>query len=161
MDVRAISFTGSQRTGRMIQQASAKSNLKSVILELGGKSPAVVCEDADLDKAVPDLAMSILMFSGQVCMASTRVYVHEAVREKFIEKYKQILEGIKWGDPSEATTTHGPQADQIQYDNVQRYIKSGKESGAKVITGGVEQGSDGGFFIQPSESQELKNSCHC
>lgn len=152
MDVRAISFTGSARTGRLIQQASAKSNLKQVVLELGGKSPAVVCDDADLDQAVPELAMSIILFSGQVCMASSRVYVQENIRDRFIEKYKQILENVKLGgDPSDKDTQFGPQADQIQYDNVKKYLASGKESGAKLVLGGADVAEDGGLFVQPSK----------
>lgn len=134
--MRAISFTGSGRTGRLIQQAAAKSNLKHVVLELGGKSPLVVLDDCDLQQAINDAVFSIQVMSGQACMASSRVYVQDTIAEKFIEGYKAAMSAFKAGDPLDANTMHGPQADQIQYDTVERYIKLGKESGAEVLLGG-------------------------
>ena len=99
MDVRALSFTGSSRTGRLIQAAAAKSNLKQVFLELGGKSPAVIFEDADLEKAVKETAHSIQWNSGQVCMANSRIYVQDTVADKYIDLFKQNFEKeIKMGD---------------------------------------------------------------
>lgn len=84
MDVRALSFTGSGRTGRIIQPAAAKSNLKTVLLGLGGKSPAIVFDDADFEAAVNATAESIKMNSGQICMANSRIYIQDTIAERFI-----------------------------------------------------------------------------
>lgn len=92
MDVRALSFTGSGRTGRIVQEAAAKSNLKQVFLELGGKSPAVIFEDADVQDAVKQTAHSIQWNSGQVCMANSRVYVQDTIAEKFVQLFKENFE---------------------------------------------------------------------
>jgi acyl-CoA reductase-like NAD-dependent aldehyde dehydrogenase len=109
MDVRALSFTGSGRTGRLIQAASAKSNLKQVFLELGGKSPAVIFEDANIEQAVKETAYSIQWNSGQVCMANSRVYVQDTIADKYIGLFKQHFENeVKMGDPLEKGTNHGP-----------------------------------------------------
>lgn len=99
--------------------------------------------------------MSILAASGQVCMASSRVYVQEGVRDKFIEKYKQILQSVKIGDPTDLETMYGPQADKIQFDNVNRYIESGKQSGANLVLGGSVSDGEGGYFVEPSQYHGL------
>jgi aldehyde dehydrogenase (NAD+) len=133
MDVRVLTFTGSCRTGKLIQAAAAKSNLKSVILELGGKSPAIVFEDADLDAAVEETQYSIQTNSGQVCMANSRLYVQSTVAEKFVKAFKSRFAKIKPGDPTDPETTHGPQADKFQYDNVKKYIELGRKAGELVL----------------------------
>ncbi|KAL2206880.1 aldehyde dehydrogenase [Sarocladium strictum] len=149
MDVRVLSFTGSGRTGRLIQAAAAKSNLKSVILELGGKTPAVIFEDADLEKSAAETAHSIQWNSGQVCMANSRVYVQESIAEKFIETFKQKFQEIVAGDPTDTKTNHGPQADEIQYNTVRSYIDMGKESGKRVL--GIDhEPTSNGFLIHPT-----------
>lgn len=89
MDVRALSFTGSGRTGRIIQAAAAKSNLKQVYLELGGKSPAVIFADADLENAAQATANGIQNNSGQVCMSNSRIYVEETIADKFLELFRE------------------------------------------------------------------------
>jgi aldehyde dehydrogenase (NAD+) len=153
MDVRALSFTGSCRTGKTIQAAAAKSNLKSVILELGGKSPAIVFDDADLDAAVEETQHSVQWNSGQVCMANTRLYVHSKIADKFVEKFKARFVKIKPGDPTDADTNHGPQADKVQYDNVQRYIELARKAGELVLGGEpLEVSGDvkGGYFVAPT-----------
>ncbi|KAJ5652290.1 Retinal dehydrogenase 1 [Penicillium longicatenatum] len=148
MDIRVISFTGSGRTGRLIQAASAKSNLKNVILELGGKSPAIIFEDANLEKAVKDTVHSIQFNSGQVCMANSRIYVHESIAPTFIEKFQNIFV-VKSGDPLLPGTDHGPQADEIQYKQVQAFIEEGKKDG-KMILGAGSSKHTSGFFVQPT-----------
>ncbi|PGH23970.1 hypothetical protein AJ80_02032 [Polytolypa hystricis UAMH7299] len=150
MDVRVLSFTGSGRTGRLVQEAAAKSNLKKVVLELGGKSPAIIFEDADLEKAVPETVRSIQFNSGQVCMANSRIYVHESIAPAFIEAFReQFAASVKAGDPLSSTTNHGPQADKIQFDQVQAYIKAGKES-ATMVLGNESLGQDRGYFVSPT-----------
>ncbi|KAJ9636535.1 hypothetical protein H2204_005368 [Knufia peltigerae] len=151
MDVRALSFTGSCRTGRLIQAAAAKSNLKNVILELGGKSPAVVFSDCDLETAVTDTQNSIEWNSGQVCMANSRIYVEESIADKFVERFKAKAASISAGDPLDPATTHGPQADAAQWDTVQKYLEMGKTSG-NLAMGGTTNVAGGakGYFIEPS-----------
>ncbi|KAM0432501.1 hypothetical protein ACHAQK_009727 [Fusarium lateritium] len=150
MDVRAISFTGSSRTGRAIQEAAAKSNLKKVILELGGKSPVIVFEDADIDQAVRDTMYSIQWNSGQACMANSRVYVQESISEKFVEGCKKALATVKAGNPTEKGVNHGPQADKTQYETVMSYIGEGKKSGTLALGGEGNFDKTGGFFVEPT-----------
>ncbi|KAJ5548902.1 Retinal dehydrogenase 1 [Penicillium frequentans] len=148
MDIRVISFTGSGRTGRLIQAASAKSNLKNVILELGGKSPAIIFEDANIDKAVEDTKHSVQWNSGQVCMANSRIYVHESIAPTFIEKFQKAFV-VESGDPLLASVNHGPQADEMQYKQVQAYIDQGMKDG-KMIMGAEPSKHTNGFFVQPT-----------
>lgn len=150
MDVRALSFTGSGRTGRLIQIAAAKSNLKNVILELGGKSPAIVFEDADIEDAVTGTQFSVQWNSGQVCMANSRIYVQDTIADRFIDAFKKTFGAVSAGDPLEPGTNHGPQADEVQYQNVRRYIEQGKSTG-ELILGGEPAESDGkGYFVSPT-----------
>ncbi|KAK5463088.1 hypothetical protein LTS15_002801 [Exophiala xenobiotica] len=155
MDVRALSFTGSCRTGRLIQAAAAKSNLKNVVLELGGKTPAVVFADCDLESAVADTQNSIQFNSGQVCMANSRIYVEESIANKFVELFKAKFANISAGDPLDAATNHGPQADSAQWDTVQKYLAAGKDSGELALggttdIGGLTGGASKGYFIHPT-----------
>lgn len=151
IDVRALTFTGSARTGRLIQEAAAKSNLKKVILELGGKSPALIFEDADLEKAVKDTSFSIQTNSGQVCMANSRVYVQKSIAPKFIEAFQKKFAKVTAGDPTKKDTDHGPQADGVQYNNVLKYIDEGKSAGGSLVMGGKGKlDSMGGYFIEPT-----------
>jgi aldehyde dehydrogenase (NAD+) len=150
MDVRALSFTGSGRTGRLIQAAAANSNLKQVYLELGGKSPAVIFEDADLEEAVKQTAYSIQSNSGQVCMANSRIYVQDTVAEKYTQMFKEQWQKVAMGDPMDKSTEHGPQADEIQYKTVLKYLESGKQSGGELILGGSAPSDREGYYIQPT-----------
>ncbi|KDP31120.1 hypothetical protein JCGZ_11496 [Jatropha curcas] len=149
MDVDKISFTGSTETGKVILELAAKSNLKPVTLELGGKSPFIVCEDADIDKAV-ELAHFALFFNqGQCCCAGSRTYVHERVYDEFVEKAKARAVRRVVGDPFKKGVEQGPQIDDEQFQKVLRYIKSGIESNGKLECGGERLGSKG-YFIQPT-----------
>src|SRR5271169_3139328 len=148
MDIRKISFTGSTRTGRLIQEMSARSNLKNVTLELGGKTPAIIFDDADLDIAVPATQFSIQWNSGQICMANSRIYVHEKIADKFKEEFKKVFTSAKIGNPLDKDVNHGPQADKIQFTNVTNYIESGKKS-AKLLVGG-ERAGEKGYFVKPT-----------
>ncbi len=156
MDVRALSFTGSGPTGRLIQQAAAKSNLKHVVLELGGKSPAIVFDDSDLDAAVADTRHSIQWNSGQVCMANSRIYVQESIADEFVAAFKTRFAAVHPGDPLDPATDHGPQADAAQFDRVQSYINAGRESGAEVVLGGtpevagLSESASQGYFVAPT-----------
>ncbi|KAH6632912.1 aldehyde dehydrogenase [Boeremia exigua] len=149
IDVRALSFTGSTRTGRMIQIAAAQSNLKNVMLELGGKSPAIVFDDSDIDLAAAETKNSIQWNSGQSCMANSRIYVQDTVADRFISVFKKNFEAITIGDPTNNATDHGPMADEVQFKIVRSYIDSGRQSGELVTGGGSPDGAQG-FVIQPT-----------
>jgi aldehyde dehydrogenase (NAD+) len=150
MRIRKVSFTGSIPTGKRIQEAAAKSNLKRVTLELGGKSPAVVFDDADLENAIMWTANAITANTGQVCFAASRVYVQEGIYDKFVEGYKKALEekAKTVGDPEAETTVLGPLIDKSQFDRVSGFIDRGKTQGT-LLTGGSRVGTKG-FFIQPT-----------
>ncbi|KAL6318535.1 hypothetical protein AAG906_000613 [Vitis piasezkii] len=149
MDVDKIAFTGSTDTGKIVQELAAKSNLKPVTLELGGKSPFIVCEDADIDQAV-ELAHFALFFNqGQCCCAGSRTFVHESVYDEFIEKAKARALSRTVGDPFKKGIEQGPQIDPEQFAKVLRYIRSGIESNATLECGGGRIGSKG-YFVQPT-----------
>ncbi|KAK1835641.1 aldehyde dehydrogenase domain-containing protein [Podospora conica] len=150
-DVRVLSFTGSARTGRAIQAAAAAGNLKKVVLELGGKSPALVFGDADVERAARETAGSVLVNSGQVCMANSRVYVERGVRDRFLERFVEVFRGVKVGDPVDGSTKMGPQADEVQYGVVMGFIEGAKEGGGKLLVGGEGRlESTGGYFVEPT-----------
>ncbi|KAL4633998.1 hypothetical protein ACB092_04G164900 [Castanea dentata] len=149
MDVDKLAFTGSTDTGKIVLELAARSNLKPVTLELGGKSPFIVCEDADVDKAV-ELAHFALFFNqGQCCCAGSRTYVHERVHDEFLEKAKARAVRRVVGDPFKKGVEQGPQIDSEQFEKVLRYIRSGIESNATLECGGDRFGSKG-YFIQPT-----------
>lgn len=150
MRIRKISFTGSVGTGKAIQIAAAKSNLKRVTLELGGKSPAVVFADANLDNALTWTVNAILARSGQVCMAATRVYVQDSVAEEFIKRYmEKMTEAASFlGDPQDTSTKMGPLVDQGQFEKVMAILEKGS-SEAELVVGGKRHGSSG-CYVQPT-----------
>ena len=149
MDIDKVAFTGSTVTGRTILQAASKSNLKKVTLELGGKSPNIVFNDANLDDAISWVNFGIFFNHGQCCCAGSRVYVQDGVYDKFIELFKARTAKNVVGDPFAADTFQGPQVSKLQFDRIMNYIASGKEAGAKVETGGERHGKEG-YFIQPT-----------
>merc|ERR1712072_1291578 len=149
MKIEKISFTGSTLVGRAIMKAAAQSNLKKVTLELGGKSPNIIYDDADLEQALNWAAFGLFFNHGQCCCAGSRIYVQESIYDKFMEKFKAHVESIKVGDPFKADTFQGPQVSQLQFDRVMAYIDDGKKSGATTLTGGKRLG-DKGFFIEPT-----------
>ncbi|PSS07801.1 Aldehyde dehydrogenase family 2 member like [Actinidia chinensis var. chinensis] len=149
MDVDKLAFTGSTETGKIVLELAAKSNLKPVTLELGGKSPFIICEDADIDKAV-ELAHFALFFNqGQCCCAGSRTFVHERIHDEFLEKSKARAMRRTVGDPFKKGIEQGPQIDTEQFEKVLRYIRSGIESKATLECGGGRLGSKG-FYIKPT-----------
>lgn len=156
MDVDKIAFTGSTDTGKVILELSARSNLKSVTLELGGKSPFIVMDDADIDQAV-ELAHFALFFNqGQCCCAGSRTFVHERVYDEFVEKSKARALKRVVGDPFRKGVEQGPQIDDEQFKKILRYIKSGVDSGATLVTGGDRLG-DKGYYIQPTIFSDVQD----
>ncbi|KAI0451930.1 aldehyde dehydrogenase [Xylaria acuta] len=150
MKVRKISFTGSTATGRKIQEMAAKSNLKRITLELGGKSPAVVFDDANLENAIFWCVNAICGNTGQVCFAASRVYVQEGIYDKFLEGYKKAMEerAKTIGDPDAAETLMGPIVDKLQFDRVSGFLERGRSQGT-LLTGGSRVG-DQGYFVEPT-----------
>ncbi|XP_043461547.1 retinal dehydrogenase 1-like [Leptopilina heterotoma] len=155
-DVNKIAFTGSVNIGRKIIEASAKSNLKRVTLELGGKSPLVVFEDADLELAATYTSLAFLN-AGQICLAPTRVYVQSGVYDKFVDMIVKRATNLKVGGPFETDSFYGSQIDDRIFKRVMSYIELGKKEGAKLETGGHRHGKLG-FFVQPTVFSNVKDS---
>ncbi|XP_041014594.1 benzaldehyde dehydrogenase, mitochondrial-like isoform X2 [Juglans microcarpa x Juglans regia] len=156
MDVDKLAFTGSTSTGKVVLQMAAKSNLKPVTLELGGKSPFIICEDADVDKGV-ELAHSALFFNqGQCCCAGSRTFVHERVYDEFVEKSKALALKRAVGDPFKVGTQQGPQIDTEQFEKILGYIRSGVEDGATLEAGGGRLGNKG-YYIKPTVFSNVKD----
>lgn len=156
MGIDKVAFTGSTRVGRLILKASAESNLKKVTLELGGKSPNIVFDDADLDEAIEWANMGIFFNHGQCCCAGSRIYVQEGIYDTFVEKFKARIQKIKLGDPFEDETFQGPQVSQLQFDRIMEYIEHGKNEGAHIEVGGERHG-DLGYFIKPTLFSNVRN----
>ncbi|OAA55827.1 Aldehyde dehydrogenase domain protein [Niveomyces insectorum RCEF 264] len=149
MGIDKVAFTGSTLVGRSIMQAAAASNLKKVTLELGGKSPNIVFNDADIDAAIDWVNFGIYYNHGQCCCAGSRVYVQEGIYDKFVAAFKARAEANKVGDPFAEDTFQGPQVSQLQFDRIMGYVQAGKDEGATVVTGGARHGNKG-YFIQPT-----------
>jgi phenylacetaldehyde dehydrogenase len=143
-----VAFTGSTEVGKLIVKAAA-GNLKKVSLELGGKSPAIVFADADLEAAIPGTASAIFFNHGQCCCAGSRLYAHKKVFDKVVQGVAGIAEKIKVGAGLDPTTEMGPLVSSEQFARVTGYIESGRQEGAKVVTGGRQVGKDG-YFVAPT-----------
>jgi aldehyde dehydrogenase (NAD+) len=150
MGIRLISFTGSAPAGKKVMEAAARSNLKRVTLELGGKSPALVFADADLEKSIQFIAQSVLGLSGQICISASRVLVHEDIYENVVKGLKDVFEkaGKMAGDPMIKETMLGPLVDEGQFKRVMGFIESGK--GEAELGAGGERIGDASFFVQPT-----------
>ncbi|KAH9947062.1 aldehyde dehydrogenase [Amylocystis lapponica] len=149
LGIEKVAFTGSTLVGRRIMEAAAKTNLKNVTLELGGKSPNVIFDDADLDKAVKWAAFGIYYNHGQTCCAGSRIFVHAKIYDEFLKRFVEQTEKIVVADPFSQGVHQGPQVSKQQYDRIMSYIASGKEEGATLYSGGERVGTEG-YFIQPT-----------
>lgn len=147
MLIRKISFTGSDRTGRSLLRASANTNLKKISLELGGKGPSIVFQEADLNNAAFWTSLGATANNGQVCALGSRIYVHESIYDHFIDLFKQQYQyGTEPGDPVLADTSKGPLISRAQFEKVLGYVRKGQEEGAKILIGGNSTGK--GLFIE-------------
>jgi aldehyde dehydrogenase (NAD+) len=156
-DVAKISFTGSTVVGKAILRAAADT-MKRVTLELGGKSPTIILDDAEFTKAIPLALESGFMNSGQACMAGTRILVPMPKLNEAITQTRIALEAIKAGDPRDSHTTIGPMVSQTQYERVQHYIRLGIEAGANVVAGGEGHPDGlGGYFVKPTVFANVTN----
>jgi aldehyde dehydrogenase (NAD+) len=161
MDIQKVAFTGSSAVGKKIIVASGESNMKKVTLELGGKSPLIICKDADLDEAAVATHVGLFINAGQCCCASSRLFVHEDVHDAFLAKVMDHAKKLRTkGDTTSETTVPicdvGPQVDKIQFDKILGYIESGKAQGATVAMGGGRNG-DKGYHIQPTIFTDVKD----
>lgn len=144
-DVDKVAFTGSTEVGRMIV-AAAQGNLKKLTLELGGKSPAIVMPDADLNLALPGVARGIFANSGQVCVAGSRAYVHSSLHDAFVEGLAREAGRLRLGHGLDADTDLGPLVSPGQAARVAAYVDEGKANGADIAAGGARLGEDSAFF---------------
>lgn len=154
MSIRKISFTGSIRAGIAIKKAAAASNLKKVTLELGGKSPLIVFEDADIDKAARSAAFSCVFNSGQACICNSRIYVHESIADQFVKKLVASIkeQGYNPKDthsPLAESTIRGPQADKTQFETILKFVDEARSAGYTIANGGGAE-YEKGYFIEPT-----------
>ena len=143
-DIAQVSFTGGIKTGKKVMASASASTLKEVTMELGGKSPLIIFDDADLDKAA-DIAMMANFYSaGQVCTNGTRVFIPKALHKAFEAKVLERVKRIRSGDPTDENVNFGPLVSFAHMESVLRYIESGKREGATLLTGG--NSLEGSFF---------------
>jgi aldehyde dehydrogenase len=157
--VRKVSFTGSKPTARKIMQY-ASTNIIPQTMELGGKSANIICADADLDAAAEGVVMSTVFNKGEVCISGSRTFVHDAIKEPFLEKLTAMIAAVRQGDPLDPQTQLGPQASQQHFDKIAAYLELGPSEGASVLAGGGKAGIKGfeqGFFIQPTIFGDVNN----
>jgi len=155
-DVDKVAFTGSGEVGALVMGMAARSNMKRVSLELGGKSPNVVFADADLDDAVEGAYFGLFFNQGQCCCAGSRLFVEDKIHKEFVSRLVAKAKSQRVGDPFESGTTQGPQVSQEQFDRVMGYIDSGKQSGANLVVGGNRVGNRG-YFIEPTIFDNVKD----
>jgi aldehyde dehydrogenase (NAD+) len=162
MKIDKVSFTGSVGVGHKIQEAATASNMKRVTLELGGKSPAIVFDDTDMATAVEMLSRGVTMNAGQVCVASSRVYVQESIAEELItgiqKNFEQLAKNLG-GDPLDINTAFGPVVDKAQLERVTKFIEQGK-SEATLVCGGQKYTGKGNYitptlFRDPSKNASI------
>ncbi len=157
-DVAKISFTGSVAVGEKIMRDGA-GTMKRVTLELGGKSPTILLDDAVLDQAIPSALIMAFLNSGQACAAGTRLLVPKSRLDAVKRGIRDAMRGFAVGDPADPKTTVGPMVSQKQYERVQSYIRKGIEEGAEVLAGGEghPEGFEAGYFVKPTVFVNVKN----
>ncbi|WP_338448229.1 aldehyde dehydrogenase family protein [Niallia oryzisoli] len=154
-----VAFTGSTEIGKNIM-AQASDTIKRVTLELGGKSPAIVLPDADLDIAIPGILHGFCFHSGQICMSGTRLLVHDSIYEEVLDRLAKCAETIKVGDPQSPDTGMGPVISKGQLDSILGYIDVGIQEGARLVYGGqrvIVEGLEEGYYIQPTIFADVHN----
>ncbi len=160
-EVDKVAFTGGTETGRAIIKGAAASNLKKVTLELGGKSPNIFFEDADLEASVDGALFGLFINQGEVCSAGSRILVQRSLHKKFMKRLLEKAKLIRLGDPMDRKTKMGPLVTEEHRDKVLSYIQIGIEEGAKLVAGGKAPKSAvlrKGFYVEPTIFDEVKNS---
>jgi len=158
-DVDKVAFTGSTEVGKEIMKKAA-GTVKKITLELGGKAPAIVLPDADLELTIPGILMGAFFHSGQVCEAGTRLIVHDSIYDEVVERLVAMSAKIKLGNPLDQATGMGPVVSQQQMETVLSYIESGVEEGARLVCGGKRAsgpGLDNGYYIEPTIFADVTN----
>lgn len=159
-DVDGITFTGSTETGQQIMETAAR-NVTPVLLELGGKNPNIVFPDADFEKAVQMAKYAIFTNAGQMCWAGSRLFLHEEIYDKFLAELKKRTELLKVGPGLDEKTEMGPLVSRDQQERILNYIKSGREDGARLATGGTipeDPTLKNGYFVKPTIFTDVKSS---
>jgi aldehyde dehydrogenase (NAD+) len=151
-----IAFTGSSATGKHIA-ALCGEQLKRVSLELGGKSAAIILDDADIDHTVKSLKTASLMNNGQACVAQTRILVSERRHDEVVDALAEMMSGLQIGDPADEATDIGPLVAQRQQHRVQDYIQSGVDEGARIVLGGTDKPRDRGWYVRPTLFTDATN----
>ena len=158
--IEKISFTGGVETGKKVMASAASSSLKEVTMELGGKSPLVICDDANLDRAADIAVMANFFSSGQVCTNGTRVFVPRGMLAAFEAAVVERVKRIRIGDPTQADTNFGPMVSFAHMDNVLRLIETGKTEGARLLTGGgrvTDAALAKGAYVQPTVFSDCRD----
>ncbi|WP_343081190.1 betaine-aldehyde dehydrogenase [Ostreiculturibacter nitratireducens] len=147
--VAKVSLTGSVPTGQKVYAAAAEG-IRHVTMELGGKSPLIVFEDASIEDAVGAAMLGNFYSAGQVCSNGTRVFVQRAIKHRFLDRLKARAAAIRMGDPMDEATQLGPLASEAQLEKVMRYIATARSEGARLVTGGGRGPMNSGFFVEPT-----------
>jgi acyl-CoA reductase-like NAD-dependent aldehyde dehydrogenase len=158
--VAKVAFTGSDTTGQKIYEAAARS-LKRVSMELGGKSPNIVFDDAHLDNAVKGVISGIFAATGQTCIAGSRLLVQQSIHDEFVEKLVAFAKTAKMGDPMSPDTQVGPVTNRPQFEKILKYMAIAKSEGAQPVLGGAKATRPecgGGWFVEPTIFTGVKNS---
>jgi len=148
-DIDKVAFTGSTAVGKLIMEYAARTNLKKVSLELGGKAPNIVFADADLDEAVSGAIRGIFFNQGEVCCAGSRLFIERKVHDEFLDKFQKRAESVIVGDPLDPKTQMGAQVSKAQFDRILGFIETGKKEGGRLVTGGKPAASKG-YFLRPT-----------
>ena len=152
-----VGFTGGEAAGRRVYELAARG-LKTVTLELGGKSPNIVFDDADLDQAVKGVVSGIFAASGQSCQAGSRLLVQRSIHDAFVDKLVAFVKTAKLGDPAPPDTQIGPIATRPQFEKILNYIRIATEEGARCVLGGKSRPDLGaGLFIEPTILTDVRN----
>uniref|UniRef100_A0A7N5KFH8 10-formyltetrahydrofolate dehydrogenase n=1 Tax=Ailuropoda melanoleuca TaxID=9646 RepID=A0A7N5KFH8_AILME len=155
-DIRKLGFTGSTAIGKQIMKSCAVSNLKKVSLELGGKSPLIIFNDCELDKAVR-MGMGAVFFNkGENCIAAGRLFVEESIHDEFVTRVVEEIKKMKIGDPLDRSTDHGPQNHQAHLEKLLQYCEAGVKEGATLVYGG-RQVHRPGFFMEPTVFTDVED----
>ena len=161
-DVKAVSFTGSTATGRLISQMAAP-HFKKVSLEMGGKNPTLIFEDANFDKAVSTASRAAFSNQGQICLCGSRIFVHESIYERFKEAMIGKINKLKQGNPLDPANHQGAMVSKAHFEKVMSYLEIAKKEGGKILTGGerlmAEGENENGYFIKPTLIENLDPYC--
>ena len=158
-DVDAVSFTGSTEVGALFMKYSGESNLKTIGLEMGGKSPFIVLEDAKITDDLIDNAINSAFWNGgQNCSANMRQIIHSKVKDEFLDKISKKVKSLKVGDPLDPSSNMGSMISKKHLATVDGFIQKGIDEGAKLLLGGVSENSEKGFFAKPTLFDNLKEN---